>query len=383
MIYLNNSATSFPKPQIVIDTVNKLLSNPVSHSARTGQDHEKDDKIYLTRKSLAKLFNVADPLNIIFTSGSTEALNLVIKGLELKNKHVVATAVEHNSVIRPLKTLEKEGVISVDFVPCDENAYVEPAQIKEAVRDNTKLIVVNHTSNVNGTIIDLQSISKIAHDAGAYLLVDASQSAGAVPIDFDTWNIDFLAFTAHKSLYGIQGTGGLIIKKDIDIRPLKVGGTGILSELLYQPTGRPTYYEAGTPNTPGIVALGAGVNWILETGLDKIREHKKKLFEKTYMALAQIEGVQLYNNAENIAYSSITFTIDGMTPAETGYMLGSSFDILVRSGLHCAPLLLAPLGVDPLGTVRASHSYFTTEQEMDSLVNAIKQITEIIHKKKK
>jgi cysteine desulfurase family protein len=383
MIYLNNGATSFPKPQSVIDTVNDSIVNPVTHAARTGLERELDDKVYLTRKSLAKLFNIDDPLQIIFTSGSTEALNLVISGLDLNGKHVVSTGIEHNSVIRPLKTLEREGVLSVDFVPCDNNAYVSPEQIRDAMRDETKLVVVNHTSNVTGTILDLAAIAEIAHENDAYFLVDASQSAGAVPIDFDGWNIDFLAFTGHKSLYGIQGTGGLVMRKGLELRPLKVGGTGILSEVLYQPDGMPIHYEAGTPNTPGIVALGAGVDWVLETGIDSIHSHKKKLFEKAYSALSQIDGIKLFNNAENIAYSSITFTMEGMTPEECGYMLDSSFDILVRTGIHCAPLLLGPLGVEPWGTIRASHSYFTTEEEMDKFIDAVTQIRQFLDSKKK
>ena len=381
MIYLNNSATSYPKPQVVIDAVTNSVANPVVHAARTGLEREQDDKVYLTRKSLARLFNVDDPLQIVFTSGSTEALNLVINGLDLKGKHVVSTGIEHNSVIRPLKTLEREGVLDVDFVECDENAYVSPEQIKEAMRDETKLIVVNHCSNVTGTILDIEAIAKIAHWNEALLLVDASQSAGGLPIDFDGWNIDFLAFTGHKSLYGIQGTGGLIMKKGLELHPLKVGGTGILSEVLYQPEGMPIHYEAGTPNTPGIVALGAGVDWVLKTGVENIHSHKKKLFEKMYSALSQIEGIKLYNNAENIAYSSITFNMEGMTPEELGYMLDSSYDIVVRSGIHCAPLLLDALGVEPWGTVRASHSYFTTEEEADIFINAMREISKFINSK--
>lgn len=382
MIYLNNSATSYPKPQQVIDAVTKSIKEPVIHAARTGLERELDDKVYLTRKSLARLFNTDDPLQIVFTSGSTEALNLVINGLDLNGKHVVSTAIEHNSVIRPLKSLERENVLNIDFVECDENAYVSPEQIKHAMRDETKLVVVNHCSNVTGTILDIEEIAKIAHENDALLLVDASQSAGAIPIDFDGWDIDFLAFTGHKSLYGIQGTGGLIIKKGLQLHPLKVGGTGILSEVLYQPEGMPIHYEAGTPNSPGIEALGVGVDWVLETGIEKIHAHKKKLFDMIYSALTQIEGITLYNNAPRIAHTSITFTMEGMTPEELGYMLDSSYDTIVRTGIHCAPLLLSPLGVEPWGTIRASHSYFTTEEEAEIFINAIKEISRFIATKK-
>lgn len=383
MIYLNNGATSFPKPQEVFDAVAECIKTPITHAARTGFERELDDHVYLCRKSLAKLFNISDPLQIVFSSGSTESLNLAINGIDLKGKHVITTGIEHNSVLRPLKTLEHYGVIELTIVPCDASAYVEPEQIREAMRDNTALVAVNHCSNVTGTILDIKEICKIAHENDAYFLVDASQSSGAVPIDFDGWDIDFLAFTGHKSLYGLQGIGGLLVKKGIALKPLKVGGTGILSEELLQPKGFPIHYEAGTPNTPGIISLGAGVDWVLKTGIDNIHAHKKMLFERAIGQLTQIEGITIYNTAKHHAFSNICFNIEGLIPEEAGYMLDSSFDIMVRTGLHCAPLLLRPLGVEPWGTIRASHSYFTTVEEMDAFTDAVRQIHEFIAGKKK
>ncbi|MEJ5285945.1 MAG: aminotransferase class V-fold PLP-dependent enzyme [Bacteroidota bacterium] len=381
MIYLNNAATSFPKPKEVQDAVMASFSGPLVHASRTGLEREDDDIVYLCRTRLADLFNIEDPLQIVFTSGSTEALNLAIKGLPLEGGNVVITAIEHNSVIRPLKTLEIEGKITVTVVECDRNGYVYPEQIAEAIRDDTRAVVVNHCSNVTGAVLDIAEISKIAHSAGAYFIVDASQSAGAIPIDCKNWDIDLLAFTGHKSLFGIQGIGGLYIKKGIEPKPLKVGGTGILSELLLQPEGMPIHYEAGTPNTPGIISLYAGVQFLLQTGLDKIIEHKKKLYQILFDELGDNPDIEIYSPTEHTSYSNFCFNVKGMVPEEVGYVLEASFDIWVRTGLHCAPLLLPYLGVEPWGTVRASHSYFTTEEEIYKFIDAVRKIT-LIPKRK-
>ncbi|MGB9771568.1 MAG: aminotransferase class V-fold PLP-dependent enzyme [Candidatus Kapaibacteriota bacterium] len=381
MIYLNNAATSFPKPKEVQDAVIASFSGPLVHSSRTGLEHEDDDIVYLCRTRLADLFNIEDPLQIVFTSGSTEALNLAIKGLPLNGSNVVITAIEHNSVIRPLKTLEKEGKISVTVVECDRNGYVYPEQIAQAIRDDTRAVVVNHCSNVTGAVLDIAEISKIAHSAGAYFIVDASQSAGAIPIDCKSWDIDLLAFTGHKSLFGLQGIGGLYIKKGIELKPLKVGGTGILSELLLQPEGMPIHYEAGTPNTPGIISLYAGVQFILQTGLDRIIEHKRKLYQILFDELGDNADIEIYSPQNHTSYSNFCFNVKQMVPEEVGYVLEASFDIWVRTGLHCAPLLLPYLGVDSWGTVRASHSYFTTEEEIYKFIDAVKKITQIPKRK--
>ncbi len=381
MIYLNNAATSFPKPKEVQEAVLASFNGPHVSAARTGFEREDDDIVYLCRSRLADLFNIEDPLHIVFTSGSTEALNLVIFGLPLEGGHIVSTAIEHNSVIRPLKTLEKAGKIQVTFVECDDKGWVDPEQIRMAMRDDTRAVIVNHCSNVTGAVLDLAKISEIAHTNGAYFIVDASQSAGAVPIDCKNWNIDFLAFTGHKSLFGMQGIGGLYIRDDSDLKPLKVGGTGILSEILLQPEGLPIHYEAGTPNTPGIISVYAGVQFILKTGFDKIREHKKKLYKILFEEFKDNEDLIIYSSMENTSYSNFCFNIKGMVPEEVGFVLEQSFDILVRTGLHCAPLILKYIGAHPWGTVRASHSYFTTEEEIFKFIDAVKKIT-LIPKRK-
>lgn len=377
MIYLNNAATSFPKPKQVQEDVLSSFNYPLVSASRTGFEREDDDIIYLCRKQLAKLFNIEDPLHIVFTSGSTEALNLAIRGLNLEGGNVVSTAIEHNSVIRPLKTLEKEGKISITFVECDKNGYVYPEAIKETIRDDTRAVVVNHCSNVTGTVIDVKRITEIVHSAGALIIVDASQSAGTVPIDCKGWEIDLLAFTGHKSLFGLQGIGGLYIRNGIKLKPLKVGGTGILSKVLLQPEGFPIHFEAGTPNTPGIISLNAGVKFILETGLEKIIEHKKRLYSILFNELKDWNNIEIYSSPTNTSYSNFCFNINGLPPEEVGYVLENSFDIVVRTGIHCAPLIMKYLGVEPWGTVRASHSFFTTEDEIRKFIEAIKKISQI------
>jgi cysteine desulfurase family protein len=374
MIYLNNSATSFPKPPQVIDAVYDCLNNPVVHASRTGHNEPENDRVLQCRISLSRLLNNSKPENVIFTSGSTESLNLAIRGCGIDNSHVVSTVIEHNSVLRPLKKLESDGLIDLDLVNCNSSGLVDPDDIRSALKPSTKAVVINHCSNVNGAIQDISTISKIAHNNGAIIIADASQSAGAVPIDFDGWEIDLLSVTAHKSLYGIQGTGALLVKEGLLLKPLIFGGTGVFSHLLTQPPGFPIHYEAGTLNTPGIVALGSGIDWIIETGFDKIINRKKELFTKIYDALNGIEAIKCYNPASNHSYSNFSFNVDGLVPEEVGYMLESSFGILVRSGLHCAPLMLEPMGVAPWGTVRASHSFFTTDSEADSFIEAIRQI---------
>ncbi len=376
MIYLNNAATSYPKPKEVLDEVYKhCLMMPV-HSSRTGLEKEEEDVDYAARMNLAKLFNAKDPLNIVFTSGSTEALNLAIKGLELNGGHVISTQIEHNSVIRPLNTLASEGVIEVDFVECDEYAYVKPENIDKAFKENTRAVVVNHCSNVTGTVLDIKAIAETAHSHGVPIIVDASQSTGHIPIDVTGWDIDYLAFTGHKSLYGLPGIGGLYMKEPFSLTAFKTGGTGVKSEILTQPREMTMYYEAGTQNAPGIASLKAGTDFLFKKGMNRMHEQRKRHVRKMMNELGELPEITLYIHPEHSCYSNFVFNIKGMVPEEVNYALESSYDIHVRSGLHCAPLLLDSLGAAPWGTVRASPSYFTTDEEVDKFISAVKDIIE-------
>ncbi len=374
MIYLNNAATTYPKPQDTLDAVNLCITEPPLHSARSGSGEEGIDIVAETRALLAKLFNAPNPNNIIFTSGSTESLNLAIKGLKLSDCHVVATTIEHNSVIRPLNALQEKGLIDVDFAVCDETGYVEPKSIEELINGRTKVVVLNFVSNVTGTIQDVKEIAKIAHAHGCIFILDASQGAGAIPIDVVDMDVDLMAFTGHKNLYGIQGIGGLYIKEGIELEPLKTGGTGIRSMSLLQPKELPYYLESGTPNKPGIVSLNAGVKWLLTQGVETIHETKKKMMKKVIAELDAIPEIKSYKSETKNSYSVYTFNIGKMAPEEVNYILESSYDIFVRAGVHCAPLTLKPLGIDAWGTVRCSPSYFTSDDEINRFIEAVKDI---------
>ena len=377
MVYLNNAATSYPKPDSVIKAVKNYLDNIPFHSSRAGSEIEKEDIVYTCRQKISSLFNIEKPENIIFTSGATESLNLAIFGLDLKDGHVITTSIEHNSVLRPLSSLVKREMIELSIVDCDENGYVNPESIRNCIKQNTKAIIVNHASNVTGEVQDIKSISEIAHANECTFVVDASQSAGCIPIDVTSTAIDILAFTGHKSLYGIQGIGGIYIKSGMKLKPLKVGGTGEKSESLCQPEEIPMYYEAGTQNLPGIVSLSSGADFILKTSLTDIVNKKERILEKAINKILEIPGVILYgrSNANNRC-PTFSFNIKGIEAQEVGYLLEKSFNIIVRTGLHCAPLIHEIIGSDQIGLVRVSLSYFTTNEEIDYFIAALRQICE-------
>ncbi|MFH1552974.1 MAG: aminotransferase class V-fold PLP-dependent enzyme, partial [Candidatus Omnitrophota bacterium] len=377
MIYLNNAATSFPKPEETIEAVTTYLGSAPFHCLRSGYIGQEEDVIVSSRGKLAALFNAASPDNIVFTSGGTESLNLVIRGLDLSGGHVITTAIEHNSVLRPLKRLEKERSIELSIVGCDRDGHVEAQDVAESIRKNTKALIINHCSNVTGRLIDLNAMREVCSSGKILFIVDASQSAGCVPIDVEKGKIDILIFTGHKSLYGIPGIGGLYIKEGISLAPLKVGGTGIKSEDEYQPDQMPLRYEAGTPNVPGIVSLGAGVDFILKTGIERIMERKRRHVIKMIEELGAIPGIELYGGSDLAGRVPIfCFNIPPASPVEVGELLESSFGVITRSGLHCAPLIHKALGTYPEGAVRVSPSYFTTDEEVAKFIYAVKQICE-------
>jgi cysteine desulfurase family protein len=377
MIYLNNSATSFPKPKTVVDSITGYLNSIPFTPYRSGRTQCNNDIISNCRKNISELFGITLNNQVIFTSGATESLNLAIKGLDYSQKnHVVTTNIEHNSVLRPLKHLESEGIINFSIVDCDETGIVSPQNINLAINNNSRAIVINHCSNVTGTVQNLVEISQIAKNNGLVLIVDASQSAGIIDIDVEKLGIDVLVFTGHKSLYGPQGIGGFYIREGLDIKPLKTGGTGIKSDLEFQPKEIPLYYEAGTQNIPGIVGLGAGVEFILNTGINNIRQRNEVIYKKITDYLLQLSAITVYqpSNIINASCSLVSFTINGMSVDDIHYMLENSFDIIVRSGLHCAPLIHRSIGTEKEGTVRISWSHFTTDQEIDTFLGAITEI---------
>jgi len=331
-------------------------------------------RMQATRQGLARLLGVSRPERIIFTLNATDALNLALKGLLRPGDHVVTSRLEHNSVIRPLHVLAASGV-EVTKVPCLAADMVDVEAVAQALRRPTRLVAITHASNVTGTIQPIAELSRLAHEAGALLLVDAAQTVGVLPVQADELGIDLLAFPGHKGLLGPTGTGGLYVAPGVDLTPIREGGTGVASETETQPSELPHRLESGTPNTVGLVGLGAALDYLEERGLDAIREHESQLTEALQEGLREVPGLTLYA-PENASQQTavVSFTLRGWTPAEVAAALDVSFDVAARSGLHCAPDAHRVLGTFPLGTVRLSPGPFTTLDEIQQAVGFVDQI---------
>ncbi len=378
MIYLDNAATTFPKPESVYKAMDGCLRGFGANPGRSGHKLalEAGRSIYKTRELVCKLFNIENPMQVIFTSNATDSLNLALKGLLKPGDHVITTSMEHNSMVRPITALESLGVENT-IVQCDKQGILDPSTIEAAIKTNTKLIAMTHASNVAGTIMPVEEVGKIARRKGVYLLVDGAQTAGIYEIDVQKLNIDLLALPGHKGLMGPQGTGILYIREGIDLAHMKEGGTGSHSEILQQPDITPDRYESGTPNTPGIVGLGAGIEFIIETGIDKIREHEESLTNTMLEELKKIEGIRIYGPRDAKKQAAvISINIGDEDSSEISYVLDKAFDIAVRSGLHCAPLAHRTMGTFDQGTVRFSMGYFNTKEDVYKAVDALKHICE-------
>jgi cysteine desulfurase family protein len=378
MIYLDNSATSWPKPEAVYQAMDSFMRHTGASPGRSGHllSIAAARIIYDTREALAQLFGVRDPTHIVFTSNATEALNLAIRGLLHIGDHAITSSLEHNSVMRPLRALEKKGV-EVSVVNCAANGSLDPGDFKRAIRPYTRLIILNHASNVVGTVLPVAEVARIARDHGVPLLVDAAQSAGCYPIDVEAMNIDLLAFSGHKSLFGPQGTGGLYIRQGIEsqLEPLKYGGTGSYSEHENQPDFMPDKYESGTPNTVGLAGLGAGVRFVLQEGLANIRKKEERLTKLLLDGLAAIPGVACYGNghpADQVAV--VSFNVSGLPPSEVALQLEEDYRIMCRPGLHCSPVAHKTLGTFPQGSVRLSPGHFNSGQDIEKTLEAVRQI---------
>jgi len=381
IIYFDNAATSWPKPSQVLEAITKFMNEIGANPGRSGYQLsiEAARIIYEARESLAKLFNFNDPSRIIFTLNATESINLALKGLLKPNDHVITSSMEHNSVMRPLRQLEKHG-IELSIIPCSSEGYLDPDDLKRRIKPNTKMIILNHASNVIGTILPIREVGQIAKKHNIIFLVDAAQAAGAYSIDVNRDSIDLLAFTGHKSLYGPQGTGGLVIGpriKEDEMIPLKHGGTGSRSEFEEQPDFLPDRFESGTPNTVGIAGLLAGVRFVIEKGVDKIRQHEVKLTQKLIYGLKDFQKIHIYGS-ENIEErtSTISFNIEGLSPSNVAFRLEKEFGILSRAGLQCAPSAHRTIGTFPDGTVRFSLSYFNNEDQIEKGIEAIRDLIE-------
>ena len=376
MIYLDNAATTYPKPECVYEAIMDCMKNYCANPGRAGHKlaMKAAREIYDTRENIAKLFNVDNPMNIVFTNNATDSLNLAIKGLVKSGDHIITTSMEHNSVIRPIKALEKNNVENT-VVQCDKDGFLNIQDLRNAIKPNTKLIVTTHASNVCGTLIDIKSVGEVAKENNILYLVDASQTAGVYDIDTKKINVDMIAAPGHKCLLGPQGTGILYIREGLELNILKEGGTGSKSEDLFQPNLLPDKYESGTHNTPGIVGLNQGVKFILEEGIENIRKHEEDLCEYMLNRLEEVPNIVIYGPKDSKKRAAvISINIGNMDSGEITFLLDSEYDIATRSGIHCAPLAHKTLGTLEQGAVRFSLGYFNTKQDIDTAIEALKQI---------
>ncbi|MBB6694788.1 aminotransferase class V-fold PLP-dependent enzyme [Cohnella xylanilytica] len=378
LIYMDNAATSWPKPPGVIEAMEKCMREAAANPGRGS--HEMAVKasrvLFEGRKALAKLFRIHNPNDIAFTLNTTHALNLALMGYLRPGDHVITSSLEHNSVRRPLEALRRRIGIEVSYVKTNALGTVDLAVLREEIRPTTKLIAVTHSSNLTGTITPLEEVGAIAKAKGVKLLVDAAQSAGVLDIDVGALGIDMLAFPGHKGLLGPQGTGGLYIHPDLELEPLMHGGTGSASESPEQPSARPDRYEAGTPNTVGIAGLTEGVKFVLKETTERIHARERALTVQLMEGLMAIPGVKLLGPGPGTERTAIvSFLMEGLDPSEASFILDRQFGIAVRSGFHCTPLGHSSEGTTETGALRASPGYFTTESEIVSLIEAVRDIT--------
>jgi len=383
MIYLDNSATTFPKPAVVYDFMTDFYRKHGVNPGRSGFDAaiETEEIVFNTRKLLTELFNGGgDPNRLTFSYNATDSLNLIIQGLAEKGDHVVTTMLEHNSVLRPLHHLsEEQKLIEVTYLPFDEAGYVNPDDIKKAIKKNTKFVICTHSSNVIGTVQPLAEIGKICKEAGILFVVDGSQGAGAVPVDMIAMGIDVYIFTGHKCLMGPTGIGGSYVREGVTIKHSRYGGTGVRSAQLTHLDEYPWRLEYGTLNLIGVAGLNAGVKWVKEQGIENLHRQEIALWDKLRIALQNINGIKTYCAVDaNNQNPVLSFNINGFEASDVGTMLDVDYGIACRTGLQCAPKVHQQIGtVDIHGTVRFSIGPFTTNEDVDAAIEAVKDISSI------
>lgn len=382
MIYFDNAATSWPKPPRVLEAMAYFMTEVGGSPGRSAHrlSIEAGRIVYEAREVLARLFNVTDPLRIVFGLNATDALNLALQGVLRAGDHVVTSSMEHNSVMRPLRALEETGQVEITVVSCSSQGFLDPGDLESALRSNTRMIVLNHASNVVGSVLPVAEAGSIARRHGALLLVDAAQTAGAYPLDMNSMGIDLLAFTGHKALFGPQGTGGLCMGQRVavaDIEPVKRGGTGSRSEREEQPEFLPDMCESGTPNTVGLAGLLAGAEFVIHEGVERIRAREVELTRRLIAGLLEIPGVIVYGGHDaELQTANVSFNIEGLAPSEVGLTLDEDYEVMSRVGLHCAPAAHRTIGTFPVGTVRFSLSYFNSTDEVDEALMAVRRIAQ-------
>jgi len=378
LIYLDNGATSFPKPEIVYTSMDKFYRHYGVSPGRSGYDLaiETGNIVEDTRMLLTRYFNGTDPKRLIFSLNSTDAINMAISGLLNPGDHVITTTVEHNAVLRPLYHQSIYNDVEVDYVPFDGKGFVNPDDFESQFKSNTRLVVVNHGSNVIGTVQPIKEIGKLCREKGVIFLVDVSQTAGKLPIDIEELNVDVIAFTGHKSILGPTGIGGLYVKEDVVIKHTRAGGTGVKSAQRHHLEEYPYRLEYGTLNTIGIAGLNAGLNWVMEKGMGDIHQHEMNLTRQLRDGLDHIDNVITYCTDTLANHIGIlSFNIKGFEAANTGTILDGDYNIACRTGLHCAPQVHKQLATDKIhGTVRIGVGPFNTKTHVEKAITAIKEI---------
>ena len=375
MIYLDNAATTFQKPRCVIEAVASAMEH-MGNAGRGASDAALDASrtIFNAREALADLFGAEHPSCMVFTANSTESLNIAIKGLFSPGDRVVTTMLEHNSVLRPLYELEEHGV-ELEIVPADERGVLDYAALEAAVTPGTRGVVCTHASNLTGNMVDIARVGKIAHAAGAVFVVDASQTAGAFPINVQELGVDVLCFTGHKSMLGPQGTGGMYVRSGLEVRPLLSGGSGIDTYNRHHPSQMPTALEAGTLNGHGIAGLAAAVGYLNETGMETIRSRELELMRRFYDGVRTIPSIKVYGDFDaELRAPIVALNIGDYDSSEVSDELNLTYGIVTRPGAHCAPLMHKALGTVSQGAVRFSFSHFNPEDEVDSAVRALAEL---------
>ncbi len=384
IIYLDNAATSFPKPDIVHDTIRDFYREKGVNPGRTGCDLaiEAGQMIDGTRKLYSEFFNKSlveagktkDPNRLVFTMNATMSLNLIVNGLVKSGDHVVTTILEHNSVIRPVNHKVKEGA-EATYVNPDSEGYIDPEDIRKAIKANTTLVMINHASNVSGVVQDLKAIGVVCQEAGVPLAVDCAQTAGVIPIDMAECNISFLCFTGHKGLFGPSGTGGICVADKAEIKGTIYGGTGVRSAFPYHLEEYPYLLEAGTLNIAGIAGLNAGLKWIQEKGIDNIYVHEIELLDLFLTGLKEIKGVKVWGTEKlTNRVATLSMSVPNYEAADVGVILDVDYGIQTRTGLHCAPLIHEHYGTTPKGTVRFSIGPFNTKEHIETAIKAVREL---------
>ena len=376
MIYMDNGATSWPKPREVTDAVKTAMEEYCANPGRSGHDMARRTarEIFRTRQAAAKFFNIENPGRIVFTKNCTEAINIALKGILKEGDHVITTSMEHNSVIRPLYHLQGRKIYTT-IVPCDSQGRLDPAEIKKAVKPETRMIVMTAASNVTGAKMPLEETGRIALRSGILFMVDGAQGAGHMEIDAKAHHIDILAVPGHKGLMGPQGTGFLYVRDGINVRPLMEGGTGSSSKSMDQPDDFPEGLEAGTVNAPGIIGLGAAIKVIERIGPGTIIKHEQQLAHRLQSGLKSIQGVIIYGPEDSAQKTAaVAANICGMDCEEAAQLLNDKYGIAVRAGFHCSGLAHRTIGTSAEGCIRFTPGFFTSEKEIDKTVEAMREI---------